>query len=343
MGGQIVKVTKGNYVEKATNIINYSGGDINKIAGNKHIKTFGEMCCGEADEAPESEGFKKCKADIPPVAPSDKIGTCSYYKWRFENFMGRHDNDECKHDPPDYYYGPMREIKGGWGIIDGINEWWTPSLEKEMGNEQLKEYKREHGTFKAVPSESYGYKYCIRFTKVLMPTLSEEGKTWLRLAKKLLQKYMEEGVVNLTYTSDKNKEFNNRYELSNPEKLKKFYTKIEERNDEFRDFAFATHPDAYLKAGLTSIPISDKIKVAMTPDFKELGKGATWEQGMIVLEEQIDYWYKQAKAGVKEAQRMIEDAVREAEEYLKTLRKALDIWDWANKQLDKYRHMPWLE
>lgn len=49
------------------------------------------------------------------------------------------------------------------------------------------------------------------------------------------------------------------------------------------------------------------------------------------------------ETGVREAQKVIEDAVREAEEYLKILNKAIAIWDWANKQLDKYRKMPWLE
>ncbi|WP_082422631.1 DUF4280 domain-containing protein [Aquimarina longa] len=287
----------------------------------------------------EEEEDKSCLAGEPPVAPSAIIGTCYYYKWRFENFMGRHNN--CRHDPPDYYYGTMRKIEGGYGIVDAINEWWTSSLEKEMGNEKLIKYEREHGTFSAMPSKSYGYKYCVRFTNVLMPTLSPEGKRWLKKAKKLLQEYMEIGVVNKRFEAFHNTDFNGRYNL--PDDAAVFYTNLELRNDEFRDFAFATHPDAYLDAGMTSIPISDKIKVSMTPDFREWGSGATWEQAMIVFEEQIRDWYTQAKEGVEEAQRVIEEAVAEAEKYLELYRDTIDIWNRVNRELDKYRHMPWLE
>ena len=287
----------------------------------------------------DQEEEQKCKAISPPAAPSKIIGTCQYYKWRFNNFMERHDT--CKHDPPDYYYGPLREIEGGWGVVDAVNEWWTPSLEKEMGNEKLVEYQRPHGVFRGVPSKSYGYKYCVRFTSVLMPELSPEGKLWLALAKEKLQEYMELGVVKYKYLSKRNKSYNKRYNL--PKKLKTFYSKIEERNDEFRDFAFATHPDAYLDAGLTGIPISDKIKVSLTPDFKEWGSEKTWEQAMLVMEEQINDWYKQAEAGLKEAQENIEEAVAQAERYLELFKDSLDLWEKINRQLDKYRNMTWLK
>ncbi|WP_081415608.1 DUF4280 domain-containing protein [Aquimarina latercula] len=285
----------------------------------------------------------ECNAGEPVAASKKIIGSCYYYKWRFENFMERHSNEYCEHDPPDYYYGIMREIVGGYGIIDGFKEWWTPSLEEEMGKEKLTEYKRKNGTFRPVPSKSYGYKYCMRFTNILMPKLSPEGKKWLKKAKILLQNYLEQGVIDKNYTSVYNISFNKRYGLKKEEKMVSFYTDVELRNEEFRDFAFATHPDAYLKAGLASIPIKDKIKVSMTPDFKEWGSGATWEQAMIVLEEQIDHWYEQAKEGGKEAQEVIENAIEEAEEYLKVFNDARNLWNRANQFLDKYRGMPWLE
>lgn len=293
------------------------------------------------NEDSEFEEEEKCQDIEPPAAAAQIIGTCAYYKWRFENFMERHNN--CEHDPPDYYYGTMREIEGGYGIVDSFNEWWTPSLEEEMGKEKLTEYKRKHGTFKAIPSKSYGYKYCVRFTNVLMPTLSEDGKKWLRKAKILLQEYMEVGVVDKSFTSVRNTDFNERYLLTSKIGLEKFYTKVEIRNDDFRDFAFATHPDAYLDAGMTGIPISDKIKVSLTPDFKEWGSGKTWEQAIIVMEEQIKDWYTQAEEGVKEAQRVLEQAVVEAEKYLELYKDSMDIWNRINRQLDRYRNMPWLK
>ncbi len=291
----------------------------------------------------EESDLEECMATEPVPAAKSIIGSCYYYKWRFENFMERHKHKACENDPPDYYYGEMREIVGGYGIIDGVKEWWTPSLEEEMGNEKLPEYNRKKGTFRPVPSKSYGYKYCVRFTNVLMPNLSPEGKKWLKQAKKLLQVYMEEGVIDKNFKSVYNKDFNGRYQLKTEADLAKFYTDVELRNDEFRDFAFATHPDAYLDAGLTSIPISDKIKVSMTPDFKEWGSGATWEQAMIVMEEQIDDWYTRAKEGAEEAKQVIQDAVEEAEKYLEIYRDAQDLWNKANRFLDKYRGMPWLK
>ncbi len=287
----------------------------------------------------EEQDTKVCSAGEPPAAVASIIGSCYYYKWRFENFMQRH--NDCTHDPPDYYYGPMRKIEGGYGIVDSLNEWWTPSLEEEMGNEKLMEYQREHGTYKAVPSKSYGYKYCVRFTSVLMPSLSPEGKRWLKEAKRLLQEYIELGLVKKNFESIYNTSFNERYEL--PDKADVFYSDIELRNDEFRDFVFATHPDAYLKAGMADIPISDKLKVSMTPDFKEWGNGSTWEQAIIVMEEQVNDWYRDAKEGIEEAQRVIENAVAEAEKYLELYRETMDIWEKVSRQLDKYRYMPWLK
>lgn len=55
MGGKIVKIAKGNYLEKATNINYYSGGDINTIAGKRINETAGEgIFMGDAEEAPEN-------------------------------------------------------------------------------------------------------------------------------------------------------------------------------------------------------------------------------------------------------------------------------------------------
>ncbi len=55
MGGEIVKIAKGNYIEKATNITNYSGGDINSIAGKKIVQTSEDgHFFGDADEAPDN-------------------------------------------------------------------------------------------------------------------------------------------------------------------------------------------------------------------------------------------------------------------------------------------------
>jgi len=48
-------------------------------------------------------GLKKCNDNCndPEKAPVYLIGSCSYYKYRYESFKKRHPN--C--DPPDYYLG----------------------------------------------------------------------------------------------------------------------------------------------------------------------------------------------------------------------------------------------
>lgn len=57
MGGEIVKIAKGNYIENASDsITEYSGGDITTTSGGKINQKGDEgMSFGEADEAPESQ------------------------------------------------------------------------------------------------------------------------------------------------------------------------------------------------------------------------------------------------------------------------------------------------
>ena len=126
----------------------------------------------------------------------------------------------------------------------------------------------------------YGFKYCTAFKEETYEELSGKGKVWLNRTLKLLQEYMELGVVDKTYLATVNKAYNKRHDL--PKNITKFYTGIECRNDDFRDFAFATHPDAYNPKVMQTLPCSDLILIANTPAYKEWLSGATWEQAIIM-------------------------------------------------------------
>lgn len=202
-----------------------------------------------------------CDKNVIKSFNNKHYGNCDFYRFKYDDFMRRH--KYCGHMPPVYYFGEMRELSS-WSVIDNIAEWWTPSLTDEMKqiSVSVEEVEKKGTKYKPVPSTSYGFKYCTRFSRVLMPTLTQRGQIWLTEARFKLQKYMEQGVIDKTYianydvvildslennVNDNFKKFNwssMSYEFDQ-EMQTKYYTNIEIDNDKFQDFAFATHPDAY--------------------------------------------------------------------------------------------------
>lgn len=245
----------------------------------------------------DKKATQKCLY-TPPSAP---MGACSYYTWRFTNFMERH--PECMHVPPVYYYGPLIEMGkltrseelfinmstfpthlAFTGQTDGMKA--VEAARKKKLDEDSKsplKYKRGNKTLIPDFDSSYGFKYCTRFTNELMPALTPGGQQWLKKAKLDLQKFMEQGVVNKYYVSALSKDYNTRsgfYKAGklDAEAVKTFYTNIELNNVRFQSFAFASHPDAYDPLAMSKLPVHDLIRIMLTPDMKEwLGK-ETWEQ-----------------------------------------------------------------
>ncbi|MCF6201207.1 MAG: hypothetical protein L3J42_03645 [Hydrogenimonas sp.] len=129
---------------------------------------------------------------------------------------------------------------------------------------------------------NYGYKYCSRFKKETYAKLSQDGKDWLMDTLNVLQVLMEQGLVDLSFVAKANQAYNDRHKL--PENKTSFYTGIECRNGDFRDFAFATHPDAYNPKKMENLPCSDLITIASTPDLKEWLSWDTWEQAITMGE-----------------------------------------------------------
>lgn len=241
-----------------------------------------------------------CDKNVVQSFNNRQYGSCNFYRFRYDDFMRRHKH--CKHMPPVYYFGEMRELSF-WSIADNIEEWWTPSLTEEMKqvSVSVQEIEKQGNKYKPVPSTSYGFKYCIRFTQVLMNKLTERGQEWLTQARHDLQKFMEQGIIDKTYIATYDTvvidvledNFNDNLKPSkiekfwyrdDPKKLEQiqqdkmdtYYTNIELDNNRFQEFAFATHPDAYSPLKMQTLPLKDLIRVALTPDLKEWFGDGWW-------------------------------------------------------------------
>lgn len=95
----------------------------------------------------------------------------------------------------------------------------------------------------------YGDKYIQRFKALGPEQLSPEGLAWRDRALKGLQDAMEtlrreNGGVD--------------------------FARLERKPGEFQEFAYATHVDAYVKAGLFELPAQDLKTILLTPDLQDL-------------------------------------------------------------------------
>jgi len=116
---------------------------------------------------------------------------------------------------------------------------------------------------------NYGFKYCSKFSKETMPKLSPQGKIWLNNTLKKLQKLMEQGIVQKNYKSDINISFNEEYLIDG---VNEFYTGIECRDEDFTQFAFATHPDAYTPKDFKNLTCNDLMEIGLTAKDEFTGK-----------------------------------------------------------------------
>ena len=196
-----------------------------------------------------------CKEDVPSVSK----GKCNYYKLRYDNYQERHakhiEQECCK---------PKDEM--GYSHKEG----YSYKTGRKVGGCVAPDYYLD-----------YGFRYCTAFKEETYAKLSSVGQVWLEKVLKDLQKYMEQGVVDKSYVANLNTKYNSKYGLKNKQE---FYTGIECRNDDFRAFAFATHPDAYRPLKMQTLPCSDLLAIANTPAYKEWLSGATWEQAIIMGE-----------------------------------------------------------
>lgn len=59
---------------------------------------------------------------------------------------------------------------------------------------------------------------------------------------------------------------------------------LEINNEIFRSFAYATHPAAYIDAGLKYLPLNDLIELGISPDFKDLIRDEEINQVIDIME-----------------------------------------------------------
>ena len=122
----------------------------------------------------------------------------------------------------------------------------------------------------------YGDKYVRRFKTVVRWQLSRQGQAWLDQCLILLQGAIE-----------------NRRD-SNPFAFADF----ELQNDAFREFAYNTHADAYVQAGICDLPMLDWATIATTPDVLDiLTLGGIKQIGDVFLQCQPDWFYPRGPAG----------------------------------------------
>lgn len=199
--------------------------------------------------------------------------------------------------------------------------------------EQLKsEYKYKINDKVYVPdtTKSYGYKYCHVFTHELMPKLTEGGKKWLKQAKLNLQILMEKGLIEKNYISKYNGEYNDKNGLMVSESIEKFYENIELNDKNFKEFAFATHPDAYDPKAMSRLPVEDLFLILITPDLKEWRDTETWQQAKIMFDnmdiENItrDTWERTKD----KAEEIVEEFIQKGQKIIdEEMKKIKQHWD----------------
>ena len=224
-----------------------------------------------------------CNKMVPPAAPSI-IGKCPYY-----------------YQPLHHEYLETVEkvsVSSAWQTVKAFATSWDPWKDKEVARRLL--HRREqiiapestdtdwsrHGNFMMryigcghkPPSYyvSYGYYYCSHYGRDLFPRLSTAGKEWLILARKFLQQNLEKGLAqNMQGNSIKlssEKAGNGNFSMDVPQ------YQLELDDDTFKDFAFKTHPLAYLDGGIAHLPPADLYNIARQPNLQEWGSWATYEQ-----------------------------------------------------------------
>jgi hypothetical protein len=95
---------------------------------------------------------------------------------------------------------------------------------------------------------SYGDRYMRRFTFHTRPLLSPTGQVWLDDVREGLQGAMEE------------------HRAADPVA----FARLERDPEAFLDFAYDTHPAAYMEAGLSQLPLRDLVLIGSTPDAQDL-------------------------------------------------------------------------
>lgn len=125
----------------------------------------------------------------------------------------------------------------------------SPLGETDYYRKRAADFQRRHPEL-PVPSYYLGYgdKYVNRFTDDLFPRLSPAGQQWLVKARRNLQVAIEEEL----------------------RKDPAAFDALERDDEAFLEFAYETHPKAYLDAGFENLTLKDMVKLGFEPDMTDL-------------------------------------------------------------------------
>ena len=107
----------------------------------------------------------------------------------------------------------------------------------------------------------YGDKYMERFQSLDSTDLSPQGLQWRDRTTLALQQAIED------------------YRIRDPEG----FAELERGPQAFREFAFASHPDAYVDSGLYGLPVQDLLVIAATPDVGDVLSQEGISQTLVTL------------------------------------------------------------
>lgn len=248
----------------------------------------------------------RCIKEVPPAAEGI-IGKCTYY---YQPLHGEYVETVEK-----------VSVSSAWETVKAFATSWDPWKDKEVARRLL--HRREqliapestesdwsrHGNFMMQhigcghkpPSYyvSYGYYYCSHYGAELFPKLSAAGQDWLRNARWNLQKNMEDGlnqnmqgdVIRMHSRKPGNGGFSMRvarYALELNDKI-------------FIEFAFKTHPLAYLDGGIARLPAVDLYNIMRQPNIQEWGSWGTYQQAGSTAVGAVKTWVGDASDAASEA------------------------------------------
>lgn len=107
----------------------------------------------------------------------------------------------------------------------------------------------------------YGDKYMERFQSLDASDLSPDGLAWRDDTTLALQTAIED------------------YRIRDPEG----FAALERDPEAFREFAFGTHPAAYVDSGLYDLPVQDLLVIAATPDISDVLSQEGIDQSLITV------------------------------------------------------------
>lgn len=190
------------------------------------------------------------------IAPADTVGIGDY-AWPDDNGTGGGGGGG--------YTGPPTEIGGTESKSGKPKDCSMYYGDTTYYIERYKDYKTRYGENPSIYYISYGKKYCAKFIELRdSGQLSDKGKEWVNKTLLFLQEEMENII--------------------------QAYPSLEYNASRLKMAAFKTHPTSYIKGGILSLNMRDKISIMLTIDYGDLMDPMGRQQVMSVCSEQIKYY-----------------------------------------------------